>query len=68
MAAKISELKARIKTLEHEVYELRQVGQQLANIAYNWGQEHSSVETIKPYDKAILRELREQWDRIPRSK
>ncbi len=68
MAAKISELKARIQTLEHEIYELRHVGQQFSNIAHNWGQEHSSVETLRPQDKTLLRELREQWDRIPRSK
>ncbi len=54
------------RALRKEVKELRRVGQQLSNVAYNMGQEGSHKE-IRPEDKAIFNRLRREWDAIERT-
>ncbi len=60
MAVKISELK-------REIGQLRSIGAQLANMAYNWGQESAGEVVLGKDDKKTLRELQKKWDAIERS-
>lgn len=47
--------------LRREIAELRRVGEQLANVAYNYGR--SPLE-LDEHGRARLRQLQEQWDGI----
>lgn len=57
---------ATVSELRAEVRELRRIGAQLANIAYNMGQETTQYE-LTPETRKIMRQLQKAWDLIPRS-
>ena len=62
VASKSTEL----KKLRREVDELRRVGQQLSNVAYNLAQEGSKT-ALDSALKMSLDRLRREWDAIERT-
>lgn len=56
-------MKATKTELRQEIAELRNVGQQLANIALSWSK---GKQVLDPDDRELLSVLRRDWDAIKR--
>ncbi len=54
---------ARKDRLRAEIGDLRHIGEQLANVAFNLAQD----DTLSADRRKMFKQLHQQWDRIPRS-
>lgn len=58
--------KATKEDLRAEIAELREVGQLMSNICFNWGQSGAGFHTLTQDDKDYIDGLRIKWDAIKR--